>query len=515
VVGWASFGSVASVALMLGGSLAGWRLPLVALTTAALAAALPRPAPAEPAAAPAPIETGRWRLVGPALAAVAALYGAVVLATALVPASDTHWDSWAFWLPKAQAVFHFGGLDTGPGGFTSFANPEYPPFAPVTEAAAFHAMGSDEILALPLQHWILAAAFVGAVAALLSPRVPAALLWPFLAMLVLAPGLEPYILSSLADPQVAYLIALAVAAAALWLLERRTAYVTLAALLLVAATFTKTEGFLLAALVPVSLVVAAPREARRHWRSLAALLALPVLALVSWKVWLAAHEQRLGSELYDVGDAFRPGFLADRSERLTYALEELLGLVLAPGRWLLVVPALLAAGALAARSQRRLTVFSFAWLTIAFLGLASVYWIATVDVVWFVDTSAERVLLSLSCVAGALTPLLVAEASRGGAEAAGAASRVPRVEGQRDVPEQDVGDGVQRVEDERVGERRVAIDAVGGEREHRGGLEGAEARGGGREDEHEVRRHEDEQRRGEPLVDVRPAEEEPAREREE
>jgi hypothetical protein len=475
IAGWTAFGIVASVVLMLGDSLDGWRLPLVVVTAAALAAVLPRPRLAAPAPPPASIDLGRPRVVGAILAAGAGVYGAVLLAQALVPASDTNWDSWAFWLPKAQAIFYFGGLDSGAGGFTTFSNPEYPPFAPVTEAAAFHAMGSVEILALPLQHWILAVAFVGAAAALLSPRVPHALLWPFLGMLVLAPGLSRYVLSSLADPQVAYMVALGGVTAALWLLERRGAYLTLCGLFLVAATLTKTEGFLLAALVPLALAAASPGDLRRHWRAAGALLALPVLALASWKAWLAAHDQPLNSELYDFRDAFRPGFLADRVDRLSFALEELLGILLAPDRWLLVVPAAIVAAALAARTQRRLSVFALGWLVVAFLGLASVYWISTVDVAWYVDTSAERVVLSLAAFAAVLTPLLLTEALRAAATTGGSTGRA-RVDGERQVSDEHVGDGVQRVQGERVGEGGGTVDAVGGEREDGRSLERAEPR---------------------------------------
>jgi hypothetical protein len=411
VAGWVCFGILASVTLMLGGALGGWWLPGLLALTAALALAVPSRTRLPPPA-PAAASERQWLALALVPAAALAAYAAALLARAFVAATDTNWDSWAFWLPKAQAIFYFDGLDTGPGGFTSFANPEYPPFAPGTEAATLHAMGGVERLALPLQHWVLAVAFVAAVAGLLAPRVRPAILWPFVAMLGLAPALGKYVLSSLADPQVAFLIALGGVAAALWLLERQPAYLVLSGLFLTAATLTKTEGFMLAAIVPLALLLAEPRALRRRWRPVAALAVGPVLALVAWKAWLAAHDQPLDSTLYDVTAVLHPVHLIENADRMGYAVPQLLDFLLSPERWLLVVPVAVVAAALALKPQRRLAVFALSWLTIAFLGLATVYWIASVDVTWYVDTSAERVVTSIALFAGALAPLLAAEAGR-------------------------------------------------------------------------------------------------------
>ena len=51
-------------------------------------------------------------------------------------------DAWAFWVPKAKAIYFFGGLDEQI--FTTSAGPTYPPIVPILDAAAFHAMGSVE-----------------------------------------------------------------------------------------------------------------------------------------------------------------------------------------------------------------------------------------------------------------------------------------------------------------------------------------------------------------------------------
>src|SRR5207247_912819 len=110
----------------------------------------------------------------------AALAGGALLLVAVVgtltfaarAGADGSWDVWAFWLPKAEATFYFHGLDTGLGGFLTYANPEYPPLVPATTAATFHFMGGVHPALLPLQQSLLGVAFLASVVVLLAPRVP-------------------------------------------------------------------------------------------------------------------------------------------------------------------------------------------------------------------------------------------------------------------------------------------------------------------------------------------------------
>ncbi len=63
---------------------------------------------------------------------VAGLAGAGLLSIALLGSfvyalragADYYWDTWAFWIPKAKAIYYFHGLDTGLSGFLTYANPE-------------------------------------------------------------------------------------------------------------------------------------------------------------------------------------------------------------------------------------------------------------------------------------------------------------------------------------------------------------------------------------------------------
>lgn len=410
-VGWAAFASLASLALIAGLSLAVWQIVLLCAAAAVVALTLAGRRSAQAAPEPQTSEDGlrRWLGLGGAVL-LGGYLGLLVLRSLLAPA-DVNYDSWAFWLPKAQAITLFGGLDTGPGGFTAFDNPEYPPAAPALAAAVFRFAGDVEPAALPFQHALLGAAFFVAAAALLGRRVPSWILWPPLLALALAPSLGFYFEAALADLPVAYLVALGGICGALWLLEEAAGSLVLAGVFLAAASFTKTEGFMLSVLLVLALALATLARARPR-RPLLLLAAAPVLALASWKLWLAANDQPLESVLYSASDALRPAYLAERVDRLTYAAGELLGLVFDPGRWLLIAPVALLAGALALVRRTELGVFYLAWLALGFAGLTGVYWISDVDVVWHVDTSASRVTASLLVFAGALLPLLLAELGR-------------------------------------------------------------------------------------------------------
>jgi hypothetical protein len=98
-------------------------------------------------------------------------------------------DVWNFWLPRAKILFETGKLDTGVGGFTSFTHAEYPPLVPVSDGTVFHFMGQEDVLLLPLQHWLLFLGFLGAGWGLLAHRVRPAILLPSLAGIAINFGL--------------------------------------------------------------------------------------------------------------------------------------------------------------------------------------------------------------------------------------------------------------------------------------------------------------------------------------
>lgn len=349
---------------------------------------------------------------------VVAIGGAIILSLSLLAAAaralwtgaDTNWDVWAFWLPKARAIHHFGGLDTGAGGITSYPNPEYPPLQPVMDSLLFDALASPSATLVPLNHVVLAIGFFAAVAALLRHRVRPVFLWPSLALLAAAPGFTKYLESGLADPPVAYLLALAGITGALWTLEREPAWLALSGTLAAAAALTKSEGLLLALPLGFFLVLVALVE-RRRWRGPVAAALAPV-AIALWKAWLIEYDQPLNSVNYRWSDLLEPQATIERLDRLQFAVEEMAEIILSARQWLLLVPLVLAASVFLLRRRTALTLVVVGWLATGFLGLATVYWIGTPPIAWYVETSADRVLISLGTFAGAMLPLVLSEISR-------------------------------------------------------------------------------------------------------
>jgi hypothetical protein len=410
MAGWAATGIVLSVALMAGLDLT---VPLVVVcwgvvAGAGLLAGLRMPSRLSLAA-----REGNW--TGRAIAAAGALLLATQLAMLLrraLASGAFQPDVWNFWLPKAKSIYYFGGLDTGVGGFTSFIHAEYPPLAPVADSASFRFMGAPDVLLLPVQHWVLAVAFFAALAGLLAERVRPAILWHSLAMLAFMPKLESVVGSLLGDEPLAELFVLAGLAAALWLLDGDRRLLALAALFLAAATLAKNEGLMLAIVLVVVLTAAA--AGRRNRLEAVAVAAAPLLAAVSWRVWLGANDVSNKDADYRLGDLFDPGYLSSHSGRLWTAFRDLPDYVFAPDRALLAIPLLLLLAAVLVRREPRLTAFSVATPLIALAGYLAIYWIGKPEIHFYLDSSAERVTAAPVLLGVALFPLLLQSARPSG-----------------------------------------------------------------------------------------------------
>jgi hypothetical protein len=164
----------------------------------------------------------------------------------------------------------------------------------------------------------------------------------------------------------------------------------------------KTDGLLLAYLLVVFLALAG---GFRRPRELVVLAAVPAAVLVPWKVWLARHDAPLSSGDYDFGRVLDPLYLADRVDRLGFALREMAAIAFSVELWLLVLPLAVAAALLAAPRRPALAALTLGWPAAGFLGLACIYWISPLPVDWYVDTSARRILLSVIVISASLLPL--------------------------------------------------------------------------------------------------------------
>jgi hypothetical protein len=405
LTGWAALGVGASLALVAGLALAVWQVLLVACVVVAPAAAVGRRVGAAAierplAARPGPVALGAASVLG--------LYGAALLARTWLAGASTAWDAWAVWIPKAKSIVLFDGIDLGVGGFASFAHPYYPPLVPAMDAVAFRFMGSLDVTRLPLQDWLLFAAFVGALAGLLAGRVRPAILWPSLLALALMPSLDRLVGSSLADLPLALLFGLAGTCAALWLLEGVGAYLAVGGVLVAGAALTKNEGLPLGVLLALALVVCALLARRRPLLPVV-LGVVAVLAVLPWKLWLSAHDLPQTTEFY-YRDLLDPGFLGGRLDRLATALAEEPTYLLSPDQWLLAVPIALVAALLVASWRRGLAPLTAGVVVAGFVGQAAVWWIGRPPIDWFIETSAQRTLASLAVFSAAMVPLLLSEA---------------------------------------------------------------------------------------------------------
>jgi hypothetical protein len=325
------------------------------------------------------------------------------------------WDAWAFWVPKGKAIYYFGGLDEQ--FFRELANPSYPPLVPALEAAAFHFMGSADVVTLHLQFWFLACGFVAAVASLLAPRVPALMLWPCLLLVLVAPRVVGRNLDPQADFILDYFFALAALLVALWLVDREPWLLTAAAILMAAAVMTKRDGQLLVACILLAGAVATWRQRRFAWPRLGLVAVAAIAAVVPWRIWYSSRDL--------TGDLPSAGALAlfDNLDRGWPAFESVITTVLDYDLWLVMVPLVGVGIALAyLAGARTLPTYALSLYALVIAGLTWVLWSFTELELPFVQDEGVNPIVRLSAslvvAAGAILPLLFDAAWRGSDEPA-------------------------------------------------------------------------------------------------
>ena len=349
----------------------------------------------------------------PRLSLLGGLFGAiaVVFAEALFRAGRLaalqEYDAWAFWVPKAKAIYFLHGLDIG--FFRSLPGPSYPPVIPALEAASFHFMGSPDVVTLHLQFWFLFVGFLAAIAGLLAPRVPALLLWPPLLLASLAPEIVRRALQPQGDLLLDEFFALGAVAVALWVTERRGWQLSAAALLLAGAMLTKREGFLLAVCIIIAALGVTVRDARRCWLQLALVALVPVLLSIPWRIWFSAHGlPGDGPEAGGTG-------LFSHLDRAWPSLELTLRDVFSYGRWLVVAPLIVVAVVAAfLAGKRALAGYVAILLTVAIAGFTWITW-AFPNLPITENPAVNpitRAVGSLVIASGGLVPLLLASAWR-------------------------------------------------------------------------------------------------------
>jgi hypothetical protein len=220
-------------------------------------------------------------------------------------------DAWAFWVPKAKAIYFFGGLDEQV--FTTSAGPTYPPLVPILDAAAFHAMGSADTVTFHLQYWFLLVGGVAALAGCLYRRAPAWALWPSLLVVLVAPRFGGRLMTPQADVLVDLLFVVGALLLAVWLDDARRWRLAAVAVVFAGATLTKREGLLFAAVALVIAFAATWSRRRRAWPGLAVVSGIVAVAAAPWRLWYrsqdiageAPPDLGLGASLDRASDALR------------------------------------------------------------------------------------------------------------------------------------------------------------------------------------------------------------------
>ena len=354
------------------------------------------------------------------VAAIVLYLEALFRAARLQPLTD--WDTWWVWALRAKTIFHFGDLEVAtfvPAG----AGGAYPPGLSLLQAAAFHAMGSTDVVTLHLLAWGLAAAFVGALAGLLLPRARPAFVLPLLLLLLVTPSVTERILDGKADLPLGYLTAVGALLLLLWLDERQLWQLGAATLLLSGAMLTKREGLLLAACVFLAAFVASWSERRSCWPRIAAAAGIAFALSLPWRIWFSV--EGLPS------DAPPTGYLGffDQLDRVWPSLRLIVDTLFDDDLWLVLPFVILAALVLAVSARSlRVTVFATTFLGAALLG--STWVIASNPEYEFTQdrglSPVVRLVGDVMFVLVALTPLLLERAwsaEGSAATSAGAPSR--------------------------------------------------------------------------------------------
>jgi hypothetical protein len=316
------------------------------------------------------------------------------------------YDAWAFWVPKAKAIFFFGGLDEQV--FTTLPGPTYPPLVPILDAAAFHAMGGVDTVTLHLQYWFLVVGAVAAIAGLLHRRAHPLLLWPTLLLFLVVPRFGAGLLTPQADVLVDVFFVVGALLLALWLSDGGSWRLAASAVLLAGATLTKREGLLFAAAAIAAALLAATlwRRPGRRWLVVSALLV--GAAAVPWRLWY--RHMGIG------GEAPSDAGLGGSFDRLADSLRLSFDVLFDTGLWSVVpIVALVALGAALVWGDRRLALFIGMLLGIVFVGGAWVTY-SFADIPITADEAVNPIVRYTGAVvllAGAATPLLLDSVWRG------------------------------------------------------------------------------------------------------
>jgi hypothetical protein len=353
---------------------------------------------------------GRGRLAGGAelVVTAAGIAATGVLLEGLFRASRLaglyEFDGWSFWVPKGKAIYELGGLDEE--FFTTLPGAAYPPLVPTLDAAAFHAMGSADVVTLHVQYWLFAVGLVWALAGLLAERVAAWFLWPFVVLLLLAPRVGRRLPIAEADMFLDILFVLAAILFLYWLLDDRRWTLVAGTALLCGVVLTKREGLLLFTCLLAASLLVSVRRWRSTWPALGVSAAVVVAVALPWRLWYVTHDV--------ASEGPRDGFVQDdRFDLIWPAVRRALDVFWDPGYWSVVVPVALGALVIAALARvATMAVYFATLLTLVVLGGVWATWTFSQTGPGFVlgGNFVIRFMGAAALLCGAAAPLLLSAA---------------------------------------------------------------------------------------------------------
>lgn len=316
------------------------------------------------------------------------------------------WDAWSFWIPKATSIYLLGEID--PGFFEELPGAAYPPLVPVLDAAAFHLMGSADVVTLHVQFWFLAVGFVWALAGLLVERAPAWIVWPFVLALLVAPRIGERFRVTEADLFLDYLFVIASVLVLYWIVERERWQLVAATVLMSGMVLTKREGLLLAALLVATAALVCGRQWRATWPALLGSALVVAAVAAPWRIWYTIHG--VGEETPT--DGLAP---TDNVDRLWPSLELAFDVLLSSEYWSVLVPVTIGALILAAaaRAYRPVVFFGTLVLLVTLAGGWITWAIPELEITQdFGANPIVRYMGAAALLCAAASPLLLAAAWR-------------------------------------------------------------------------------------------------------
>jgi hypothetical protein len=314
------------------------------------------------------------------------------------------YDTWTFWTPKARALAALDGLDARWFTSADLLNRDYPILLPAVEAAGFRFTGY-EVRLLDAQSWVFLVAFAGAFWEIVAARARTWIAAGVLATIVVAPSMADQLASAEADVPLAAFVACGGLCVYLFVTERSGPGLVLFAVLAAGAVATKVEGSIFVVALAIAAAAFAWRTSRRAAGSvIGAAAGAFVVGLLPWRIWVAVQDVPSQTAL---GRVFDVGFLAGHVSRLPYATAYVLGRVVDPRAWLLLVPLCIVATVAAWRAGAVAeALFALAVVALSLAGLLIAYWTTPFELHYHLATSARRVITPPLLFWAALAPIL-------------------------------------------------------------------------------------------------------------